>query len=143
MKRAPFSVIAVLLLTSLNPLRAETYSPTSKIGDFLKSFERAYRAGDQEWIQSAVDREGIIEEVKAVYFGLLGPSKDRTVVISNLHAVAAPDGYVLPNSVLDFKIEPTIPVDFILTFQRGETTIRVPAGYRDGMIRLAGIKKKS
>jgi len=47
---------------------------------------------------------------------------------------------------LDAKVEPALPVDFIITFKRMtgkfETTIKVPAGYRDGNIWLAGIKEK-
>ena len=143
MKSHSLIATALLFVAPLSPLSAETYIPTSKIGDFLRTFEKAYRTGDLEWIRSAVDKDGIIEEVKPMYFGLLGPTTDKKIVISDLCAVAAPEKYTLPNSLLDFEIESTIPVDFILTFQRGETTIRVPAGYRDGKIRLAGIKKKA
>ena len=92
-----------------------------------------------------MDPDGIIEEAKAPYFGFLGP-KEGGEPITDLAAVAAPDNYQLPNSLLDFAIDPTIPVDFIITFKRNvagvETTMQVPAGYRDGRIRLVGIRKK-
>lgn len=133
-------VISVLLFPVLE-LKAEDYTPTAHIGEFLKRFEKAYRAGDKEWIRSAVDRAGIIEQARDAYFGLLGPN-DNATDISGLSVSAAPEGYILPNSLLDIDIEPTIPVDFILTFKRQETTFRIPAGYRDGKIWLVGIKKK-
>jgi|GEM_PF-5821748 len=142
----PTLLFALLLcMTSIMPTNAETYTPTSKIGEFMSSFERAYRAGDTEWIQTAVDRDGIIEEAKAVYFSFLGP-KQGGESISGLAVVAAPRDYKLSNSLLNIEIESTIPVDFIINFQRTlgawETTVKVPAGYRDGKIWLAGIKKK-
>jgi len=142
----PTLLFALLLcMTSIMPTNAETYTPTSKIGEFMSSFERAYRAGDTEWIQTAVDRDGIIEEAKAVYFSFLGP-KQGGESISGLAVVAAPRDYKLSNSLLNIEIESTIPVDFIINFQRTlgawETTVKVPAGYRDGKIWLAGVKKK-
>ena len=138
-------MMLLLCILPIVPARGETYSPTDKIGEFIRSFDRAYRAGDLEWIQSAVDKGGIIEEVKAAYLGFLGP-KQGGEDISGLTVVAAPANYKLPNSLFDYDIESTIPVDFIITFQRTlgelETTIKVPAGYRDGQIWLTGVKRK-
>lgn len=139
------STIAMGCVASFTPVLGADYTPTGKAGEFLRHFEKAYRAGDQEWIQSAVDKAGMIEEAKSVFFGFLGPKKDGEV-ISNLKIIAAPEDYKLPNSLIDIEIEPTIPVDFIITFMRMtgefETTIKVPVGYRDGKIWLVGIKKK-
>ncbi len=127
------------------PVCAEVYAPTVSIGEFLRQFEKAYRAGDSEWIRSAVDQEGIIQEAAGPYFGFLGP-KQGGETITHLVAVAAPEHYRLPNTLLDVEIEPTLQVDFILTFSRTvgglQTDIKVPAGYRAGHIWLAGIKKK-
>jgi hypothetical protein len=143
--KAIIVTIGLLFAASYNPTLAAEYSPSPKIGDFLRQFEKAYRVGDQEWIQSAVDEGGVLEEAKAVFFSFLGPKKEGET-ISNLTVVAAQDGYDLPNSLIDTEIAPTIPVDFIITFTRmlGEvkTTIKVPAGYRNGKIWLVGIKKK-
>jgi hypothetical protein len=137
--------VALLATALASPSRGESYEPTAHIGEFLRQFATAYQAGDQEWIRSAVDPDGIVDEAKAPYFGFLGP-KEGGEPITGLAVVAAPNNYQLPNSLLDFSIEPTIPVDFIITFTRtvagAETTVRVPAGYRDGMIRLAGVRKK-
>jgi len=130
-----------MAVASLAPLHAETYVPVSEVGSFLRGFEKAYRAGDKEWIRSAVDKDGIVEEARSFYFGLLGPNKPGET-LSHLRVVAAPEGYVLSNSLLDFQVAPTIPVDFLLVFERQETTIRIPAGYRDGKIWLVGIKRK-
>jgi len=135
-----------LLATALaSPARCANYEPTAQIGEFLRQFATAYQTGDREWIRSAVDPEGVIQEAQGPYFGLLGP-KDGGEPIADLAAVAAPEKYQPPNSLLDFAIEPTIPVDFIITFKRTvagvETTVKVPAGYHDGKIRLAGIRKQ-
>lgn len=141
------TLLAVTFLSALlaSPSRGESYEPTAHIGEFLRQFATAYQAGDQEWIRSAVDPDGIVQEAKAPYFGFLGP-KEGGEPITGLAAVAAPDNYQLPNSLLNFAIDPTIPVDFIITFKRNvagvETTVQVPAGYRDGKIRLAGVRKK-
>jgi hypothetical protein len=136
------ALVSAAIITSVN---GEVYSPTSKAGEFLRQFEKAYSLGDQEWIQSAVDKEGIIEELKPVFFSFLGPKKEGES-ISELRILAVPEGYKLQNSLLNAEIDPTIPVDFIITFTRTmgevETTIKVPVGYRDGMIWFAGIKKK-
>jgi hypothetical protein len=134
-------VVMFLASAPLTQLNAETYVPVSAKGNFLRGFEKAYRSGDKEWIRSAVDKDGIVEEARSIYFGLLGPN-DSAGAITNLRVMAAPEGYVMPNSLLDFQVAPTIPVDFLLVFERQETTIRVPAGYRDGKIWLVGIKKK-
>jgi hypothetical protein len=57
-----------------------------------------------------------------------------------------PPDFKVANTLLDYEIESSLPIDFILTFKRTlgglETTIKVPTGYRDGKIRLAGIWKK-
>ena len=142
------SIIAIFAVVSAGIIpsaKGAIYSPTPKAGEFLRQFEKAYRSGDLEWIQSAVDKEGIIAEAKDIFFGFLGPKKEGEA-ISDLRILAAPEGYKLQNSLLDAEIDPTIPVDFIITFTRmtGEvkTTIKVPVGYRDGMIWFAGIKKK-
>ena len=92
-----------------------------------------------------IDNAGIIKEAKGPCLGLLGP-KAGGEAISDLKVVSAPEKYQLSNTLLEFEIEATIPVDFILTFKRSvgdiETTIKVPAGYRDGKIWLAGVKRK-
>ncbi len=134
-------LLTCLAAASLTPLNAETYVPVSAVGDFLRSFEKAYRSGDKEWIRSAVDRDGIVEEARSIYFGLLGPNEPAGE-IKHLRIVAAPEGYALSNSLLDFEVAPTIPVDFLLVFERKETTIRIPAGYRDGKIWLVGMRRK-
>jgi hypothetical protein len=141
------SLLAVAFMATLlaSPARCANYEPTAQIGEFLRQFAAAYQTGDHEWIRSAVDPEGVIEEAQGPYFGFLGP-KDGGEPIADLAAVAAPDNYQLANTLLDFAIEPTIAVDFIITFKRTvagvETTVRVPAGYRDGKIRLAGVRKQ-
>lgn len=139
---ATFVLVTAAIIPSVE---GAIYVPTPKVGEFLRQFEKAYRSGDQEWIQSAVDKGGVIEEAKAIFFGFLGP-KDDGEAIYDLKVIAAPEDYKPPNSLLDTEIDPTIPVDFIITFKRIvgglETTIKVPAGYRDGMIWLSGIKKR-
>lgn len=143
--KSPLLAVTFLSALLVSPGRSEIYEPTAQIGEFLRQFATAYQAGDREWVRSAVDPDGIVEEAEAPYFGFLGP-KEGGELITGLSVVAAPDNYQLPNSLLDFAIQPTIPVDFIITFKRNvagvETTVQVPAGYRDGMIRLAGIRKR-
>lgn len=140
MNRLLLSLVGGFLL-SPSASYAESYAPTAHIGAFLRAFEKAYRAGDGEWFRSAVDKEGIVAEATAAYFSLLGPTRSPDE-ITHLSVAAAPENYQPPNSLLDFAVESTIPVDFIITFHRNETTIRVPAGYRDGKIWLAGLKRK-
>lgn len=138
-------LIAILYSAFVNMAKSAEYVPTSKMGEFLTQFENAYKAGDREWINSAVDKEGIIEEAKRIFFAFLGPKKEGET-ITNLKVVAAPEGYKLPNTLVDVEIEPTIPVDSIIHFTRitgeFETNIKVPVGYRDGSIWFVGIKKK-
>lgn len=145
MKAIVTTIALVCSASVVFPARAAVYTPTAQVGEFLRQFEKAYKAGDQEWIQSAVDDPGVIEEAKAIFFGFLGP-KERGEFISDLRVIAATEDYKLPNSLIDAEIAPTIPVDFIVVFTRKtgefETTIKVPVGYRDGKIRIAGIKKK-
>jgi hypothetical protein len=92
-----------------------------------------------------VDKGGIIEEARPIYFCFLGP-KEGGEVISDLTVKAAPPDYKAPNSLVDAEIDSTIPVDFLITFKRNEggseTKVTVPAGYREGKIWLAGINKK-
>jgi len=139
---ATFVLVTAAIIPSVE---GAIYVPTPKVGEFLRQFEKAYRSGDQEWIQSAVDKEGVIEEAKAIFFGFLGPKNDGEAIY-DLKVIAAPEDYKPPNSLLDTEIDPTIPVDFIITFKRMvgglETTIKVPVGYRDGMIWLSGVKKR-
>jgi hypothetical protein len=143
--KAIITAIAIMSSVSTAPTWAAIYTPTAQVGEFMRQFEKAYRAGDQEWIRSAVDKDGIAEEVKATFFGFLGP-KEGGESIADLKAIAAPADYKLPNSLIDTEIDSTIPVDFILIFTRKtgdfETTIKVPVGYREGKIWLVGIKKK-
>lgn len=143
--KSVLAAIALVCAAIISPVQGAVYAPTAKVGEFLRQFEKAYRSGDREWIHSAVDQDGVIEEAKALFFGFLGPKKEGEV-ISDLKAMAAPEDYKLTNSLLDGEIDSTIPVDFILTFTRrtGEfdTTIKVPVGYRDGNIWLVGIKRK-
>ncbi len=144
MKRIAFA-IQLLWMIMIVPAMGEVYSPTGRIGEFLKAFERAYRAGDSEWIRGAIDKDGVIEDAKPAYLGFLGP-KEGGEAIMELAVIAAPHDYQMPNTLLDVKIDPTIPVDCLITFKRVigglETSIQVPVGYRDGIIWLAGIKKK-
>ena len=139
------TAMAILCSVSSHPVRADVYIPTVQAGEFLRQFEKAYHAGDQEWIRSAVDKDGIVEEARALFYGFLGPVAGGES-ISDLKIMAAPTDYKLPNSVTDTELESTIPVDFLLVFTRktGEfdTTIKVPVGYRDGTIWLVGIKRK-
>jgi len=139
------ATIGLLCAASISQVRGDVYSPTAKVGEFLRQFEEAYRAGDKEWIQSAVDDAGVIEEAKAIFFGFLAPKEDGEVIF-NLKAMAATENYKIPNTLIDEEIEPTIAVDFIISFTRMsgefETTIKVPAGYKGGTIWLVGIKKK-
>ncbi len=148
--KAIITAIAIICSVSIAPARAAIYTPTAQVGEFLRQFEKAYKAGDQEWIRSAVDKDGVVEEAKAIFFGFLGP-KESGESIADLKAIAAPadyklPDYKLPNSLIDTEIDSTIPVDFILIFTRKtgefETTIKVPVGYREGKIWLVGIKKK-
>ncbi len=144
--KATVTTIALMCSVSIVvSARAAVYTPTAQVGTFLRQFEKAYKAGDQEWIQSAVDDPGVIEEAEAIFFAFLGP-KERGESISDLRVIAAPEDYELPNSLIDAEIAPTIPIDFIVVFTRKtgeiETIIKVPVGYRDGKIRIAGIKKK-
>jgi len=137
--------ILMMCVVIMAPAKGAIYLPTEKAGEFLRQFEKAYNTGDREWIESAIDKEGVIEEAKAVFLGFLGP-KDGGETITGLSAIAAPEVYQVSNTLLDVEIEPTIPVDFILTFKRTvgglETTIKVPVGYRDGKIWISGVKKK-
>lgn len=143
--RSVLSIVAILCADFSVLARGEAYAPTSQVGDFLRQFEKAYRAGDMESILSMIDKAGIIEEAKGPFLGFLGP-KAGGEAISDLKVVSAPEKYQLSNTLLKFEIEATLPVDFILTFKRSvgdvETTIKVPAGYRDGKIWLAGVKRK-
>jgi hypothetical protein len=137
-------LLALICAAALSPAQGAVYAPTSKVGEFLRQFEKAYREGDQEWLQSAVDKDGMIDEAKAFFLGILMP-KEAGETITDLKAVPTPDGYQLPNSLIDIKIAPTIPVDFLITFTRNiggvETTIKIPAGYRDDKIWFAGVEK--
>ncbi len=143
--KAIITAIAIICSVSIVPARAAIYTPTAQVGEFLRQFEKAYKAGDQEWIRSAVDKDGVVEEAKAIFFGFLGPKEDGES-IADLKAIAAPADYKLPNSLIDTELDSTIPVDFILIFTRKtgdfETTIKVPVGYREGKIWLVGVKKK-
>lgn len=143
--RAIITAIAFMCSAVMVPARAAAYIPTAQVGDFLRQFEKAYKAGDQEWIRSAVDKDGVIKEAKEFFFGFLSP-KEGGESIADLRVMAAPADYKLSNSLIDEEIDATLPVDFIVIFKRKtgdfETTIKVPAGYRDGKIWLVGIKKK-
>ncbi|MFO0962171.1 MAG: serine hydrolase domain-containing protein [Phycisphaerales bacterium] len=138
-----FSQEAFRIAESVLAARRSNYAGTARVGEFLAQFERAYRAGDRAWIESAVDRPGAQHPLMPAYLGLLGP-KEGGESITNLAVVAAPAGYRLPNSVTQEKLEPSIPVDFLIRFTRMvgqvETTVTVPAGYRDGTIWMAGFK---
>lgn len=143
----PFTVFSSETLAIAEAVLAageRTYTGTGRIGEFLRQFERAYRAGDRAWIESAVDRDGVVADLKPMYLGLLGP-KEGGESLSNLAVVPVPANYRLPNSLGDQPLAPTIPVDFLIRFTRTvgqvETTVTVPAGYRDGVIWLVGVKK--
>jgi hypothetical protein len=144
MKPQPI-LIALLCAAFINTVKAVEYTPTTKMGEFLTQFENAYKTGDQEWIQSAVDKDGVIDEAKRLFYGFLSPKK-KGQPITNLKVIAAPADYKLPNTLIDIEIESTIPVDSIIQFTKMtgefETTIKVPIGYRDGKIWFVGIKKK-
>ena len=137
--------VALLCFATTTEAAGEEYVSTNRVGEFLRRFEAAYLAGDIECVTSMIDRGGVLEEAKGAFFGLLGP-KTGGEAITDLKVVSAPKNYALRNSLLDFEIEPTIPIDFLLTFTRViadvETKIQVPAGYRDGRIWLAGVKRK-
>jgi len=139
-----FAMAEAALASRAAASRGPTYIGTDRIGEFLRQFERAYRAGDRAWIESAMDSEGMAADLKPLYLGLLGPRQGGEV-LSNLVAVPAPTDFRLPNSLSDEPLLPTIPVDFLVRFTRTvgqvETTVTVPAGYRDGVIRLVGAKK--
>lgn len=143
MKTLP-ALVALLWSIATNA-PGENYSPTAEVGEFLRKFERAYTSGDSEWILGAVDKEGVHQEAQDLFLSILGP-KDGGETISGLAVTAAPADFKVANTLLDYEIEASLPIDFILTFRRTlgglETTIKVPAGYRNGKIRLAGIRKK-
>ena len=145
MMRSVLVIVAIFCSYFSVLARGEAYAPTSRVGEFLRQFEKACRVGDMECIRSMIDRGGVIEEAKGPFFGFLGP-KAGGEAISDLKVVSAPEKYVLRNSLLDLEIEAKIPVDFILMFTRTvaelETTIKVPVGYRDGKIWLVGVKRK-
>ena len=128
-------------------VHADVYTPTDQVSEFAKQFEKAYRAGDRAWVQSAIDKAGVIEEMKASYYASRGPENGGGN-ISNFEVIAAPNDFKLPSLPsrhFDFQIEPTIPVKYLMIFtlktSESETTIRIPIGYRDGKIWIVGIQK--
>ncbi len=97
MKSILFGML-VLCATMAHPASGGVYSPTSNVGEFLRQFERACNAGDEEWIRSAVDKEGVVAEGEAVFFGIMGP-KEGGESISELSVVAAADAPLPPANI--------------------------------------------
>ncbi len=128
-------------------VHADVYTPTDQVGEFARQFEKAYRAGDRAWVQSAIDKAGVIEEMKASYYASRGPENGGGS-LSDFKVTEAPSDFKmpsLPSRHFDFQIKPTIPVKYLMIFTRktseSEITIRIPIGYRDGQIWIVGIQK--
>lgn len=66
---AIITAAAIICSFTILPTRAAVYTPTAQVGEFLRQFEKAYTEGDHEWIRSAVDKEGVVEVAKAIFFG--------------------------------------------------------------------------